>query len=1167
MILGANGPQMINLPSDAVVWTHEQSKKIVKQKAIPAGSHSLKSKGTYKSTRYDQQDTGIELAGKDEKASTTPSRPTIPKEITKEIEKVTEKAGKVTVWWENMARLVETNQRRVDKNQKTFENKLKDFDTTSKNIKGIVNTYQKNLKQSIRLGQLEVKKANKELAALDKNKKYSKTKISYEVTKTTKDSKGKVKKTKETKETNVNLSSFIKKRNGTYLIDQKQISKIAKRNKSKAEAIKDAAEKEINDRLSKRNAAQDRINEAREALKQLADDVYTTFYQWENSLNKVYFLSEKLNDLSNQMSYQEGMESLLSSKALAGYGSSIEGLSKVLEQQKDLFVREVRTNVANVEAAEAAYQEALNYGTYVKKYKNAPDSEKAQNDLKAAKWALKFVQSNGNFNSSTIASLQKQGYTEETINRIKEIVEDIYQKRSDAENASIDALASVKVIYDKLDEYQSYISDFESDLLSGLEEQTEEEIKHLDKLNSSLSKAYKDLLDEVKRNLDERRKQEDNRKTEADIAKKQQRLATLRADTSGGHQVEIAQLEKEITDAQQNYQRTLEDQLIEKLQNQGDEAEKQRQHQIELLTAQNEIAQNTGTNLAEVQQWLKDWHNNPDDMQTYEKIRNAWLANKGYDKVTENEKINLEQEFDEAFMKYGAYTEAAEQLKTAIESNDFLKDIRKDVNQLYHQIISAKSSGTGWNTFKSAGGTASQAKDLGASATALKKAGYTNKQIFNAGYSKKELKEAGITVKKLKEENIKAKALKSRGYKASTLYKAGYTLKELANAGYDYKTLIKLGFKDKDFKEQVSASTAKTIGMPEKKIVELYGNKKALAAGVSGAVVQKVNGTNVATVQKFINTDKKDNAKQTSLSGMKTKLDINGKKKEGGNIKATVDNTGKTITGNKGSNLYTQNVNTKTGQATGKTTKTTVGKLTKENFTQNKKEATEALVYAIQHRTVGSKINEKMKNLVSAAGIGGKTYKLSNGVTASLGANGKLYYSDKTGTVQIWDTINGSLEADPYSKKAYLKKAQKNNTVSREYARALIIRRKLDPKGKDGYSKAELKSDKYKVKKFVTGGLANFTGPAWLDGTPSKPELVLNAKDTQNFITLKDVLARAMDNISGVSSTYGDTLYEININVDKIEKDYDVDKVVDKVKKEIVKTSGYRNVTQVRNLR
>lgn len=41
---------------------------------------------------------------------------------------------------------------------------------------------------------------------------------------------------------------------------------------------------------------------------------------------------------------------------------------------------------------------------------------------------------------------------------------------------------------------------------------------------------------------------------------------------------------------------------------------------------------------------------------------------------------------------------------------------------------------------------------------------------------------------------------------------------------------------------------------------------------------------------------------------------------------------------------------------------------------------------------------------------------------------------------------------------------------------------------------------------YKSGGIANFTGAAWLDGTPSKPEMVLNAKDTENFIALKDTL-------------------------------------------------------------
>jgi len=50
------------------------------------------------------------------------------------------------------------------------------------------------------------------------------------------------------------------------------------------------------------------------------------------------------------------------------------------------------------------------------------------------------------------------------------------------------------------------------------------------------------------------------------------------------------------------------------------------------------------------------------------------------------------------------------------------------------------------------------------------------------------------------------------------------------------------------------------------------------------------------------------------------------------------------------------------------------------------------------------------------------------------------------------------------------------------------------------------------VPEFKTGGLADFTGPAWLDGTPSKPEIILNQQDSQNFMALRDILSDSMRN-------------------------------------------------------
>ena len=80
----------------------------------------------------------------------------------------------------------------------------------------------------------------------------------------------------------------------------------------------------------------------------------------------------------------------------------------------------------------------------------------------------------------------------------------------------------------------------------------------------------------------------------------------------------------------------------------------------------------------------------------------------------------------------------------------------------------------------------------------------------------------------------------------------------------------------------------------------------------------------------------------------------------------------------------------------------------------------------------------------------------------------------------------------------------------------------------EGYT-YEKKDGKYKIDyhswkplyHFMSGGLADFTGLAWMDGTKSKPEAVLNAEDTQNFIALRDVLAQlASDDIG-----FGNPLY------------------------------------------
>jgi hypothetical protein len=114
---------------------------------------------------------------------------------------------------------------------------------------------------------------------------------------------------------------------------------------------------------------------------------------------------------------------------------------------------------------------------------------------------------------------------------------------------------------------------------------------------------------------------------------------------------------------------------------------------------------------------------------------------------------------------------------------------------------------------------------------------------------------------------------------------------------------------------------------------------------------------------------------------------------------------------------------------------------------------------------------------------------------------------------------------------------------------------------------------KAKYTAFETGGLADFTGPAWLDGTKSSPELVLNSTDTRNFIMLKDILGDILQGTSTIKrqadtdTKGGDNYYEIEINVDSLNEDYDVEQLADKIKSMIYEDSVYRNVNTVHLIR
>ena len=133
--------------------------------------------------------------------------------------------------------------------------------------------------------------------------------------------------------------------------------------------------------------------------------------------------------------------------------------------------------------------------------------------------------------------------------------------------------------------------------------------------------------------------------------------------------------------------------------------------------------------------------------------------------------------------------------------------------------------------------------------------------------------------------------------------------------------------------------------------------------------------------------------------------------------------------------------------------------------------------------------------------------------------------------------------------------------------------------------------------RFASGGLVTSTGPAWLDGTFANPEMVLSAKDTENFISLRDILndivskgslekifkneeffEEIFKNVEKNNSIYnsqiekipgngvGDTYFDIDINAE-IGSDYDVDQLAEQIKRQITESASYRNINTMSFLR
>lgn len=231
-----------------------------------------------------------------------------------------------------------------------------------------------------------------------------------------------------------------------------------------------------------------------------------------------------------------------------------------------------------------------------------------------------------------------------------------------------------------------------------------------------------------------------------------------------------------------------------------------------------------------------------------------------------------------------------------------------------------------------------------------------------------------------------------------------------------------------------------------------------------------------------------------------------------------------------------------------------IGYVSSDNKTYKDKDLTER----IDAGSIVAGSNGKAWKLNDSSGIGEK-YNPTEDEKRKLGIS-----SNNSSNININTNANKQSSYNGYN-------ANTNWLNEKKYLEGLIAK----GGGSKNWAEPQLKKlieakIYYTGKAFKNGGLVDFTGPAWVDGTSSNPEAFLNAQDTRNFTELKQILSSLLraDRFAGFDISNlqsGDC--NIYVTVDQIASDYDVDEAVARIKEEIMSGSSYRNINLVNRRR
>lgn len=298
---------------------------------------------------------------------------------------------------------------------------------------------------------------------------------------------------------------------------------------------------------------------------------------WRNELDWLYDLMEDIAEYERQ-------QTILQSK----YDIALKDITTTGRDLFKLTQKELINLETQLDAQEAA------------QLKRLQQMNELQTQVKEAGYG-KYIQYNQKDQTleidwDRIEAIQDKDTYDEITDWISRM-ENVQGQMDDAEKAIWDIRAQIQELQDRY--LQSYL-DFQQRVLDAVVKQYQDTIDNFSDLNSTLNDTNSAILDSIQKEIDLERQIRDNTDTEKNIADMEARLAYLQRDTTGANDVEIRQLQQELTDAREDYSDTLVDQSIDRLNEANDAAAKQREKQIELMQAQLDYWQESGSLWGEV---------------------------------------------------------------------------------------------------------------------------------------------------------------------------------------------------------------------------------------------------------------------------------------------------------------------------------------------------------------------------------------------------------------------------------------------------------------------------------------------------------------------------------------------------------------------------------------